>query len=62
MISVEQTVQIAQMATLDADQLKIILPTMESFPRWISFTDFERVKVFFILYVCSNYHVQLEWH
>jgi hypothetical protein len=36
-----KTVQIAQMATLDADQLKIILPTLESFPRWISFTDFE---------------------
>lgn len=38
-----QTVQIAQMATLDADQLKIILPTEESFPRWISFTEYEKV-------------------
>jgi hypothetical protein len=38
-----QTVQIAQMATLDADQLRILLPTEESFPRWITFTDFEKV-------------------
>ncbi|KAG0617318.1 hypothetical protein M758_5G181100 [Ceratodon purpureus] len=39
-----KTVQIAQMATLDADQLKIILPTEESFPKWISFTDFEKME------------------
>jgi hypothetical protein len=38
-----KTVQIAQMAILEADQLKIILPTEESFPRWISFTDYERM-------------------
>jgi hypothetical protein len=36
-------VQIAQMATLDADQLRTILPTEESFPKWISFADFEKV-------------------
>ena len=39
-----QAVKIAQMATLDDEQLKIILPTDESFPRWISFTDFEKVN------------------
>lgn len=44
MVYFGQTVQIAQMATLNADQLKIILPTLESFPRWISFTNFEKVN------------------
>jgi hypothetical protein len=38
-----RTVKIAQMASLDGDQVKIILPTEESFPRWISFTDYEKM-------------------
>lgn len=38
-----QTVQVAQMATSGADELKIIVPTEDSSPKWTSFTDFEQV-------------------
>lgn len=40
-----QTLQVAQMAILEENQLKILLPTQEAFPRWISFTDFEKVTI-----------------
>ncbi|XP_024367897.1 synaptotagmin-5 isoform X2 [Physcomitrium patens] len=39
-----KTLQVAQMAILEENQLKILLPTQEAFPRWISFTDFEKVE------------------
>jgi len=38
-----QAVRIAQLSTLSSDNLKIVLPTEESFPRWINFNDFEKV-------------------
>lgn len=39
-----QAVRIAQLSTLESDNLKIVLPTEESFPRWINFNDFEKVN------------------
>jgi len=37
-------VRIAQLSTLSSDNLKIVLPTEESFPRWINFNDFEKME------------------
>jgi len=45
-----QVVQVAQMSRLDANSLKELLPTEASFPSWIEFCDFEKVKIY--LYRC----------
>lgn len=39
-----QAVQVAQLATLDRDQLRVILLTKDLFPTWISFIDYEKVE------------------
>ncbi len=41
-----QVVQVAQMSRLDANSLKELLPTEESFPSWIKFCEFEKVKIY----------------
>lgn len=41
-----QVVQVAQMSRLDANSLKELLPTKESFPSWIEFCEFEKVKIY----------------
>ncbi len=41
-----QVVQVAQMSRLDANSLKELLPTEETFPSWIKFCEFEKVKVY----------------
>jgi len=41
-----QVVQVAQMSRLDANSLKELLPTQESFPSWIKFCEFEKVKIY----------------
>jgi hypothetical protein len=41
----KQAVQVAQMSRLDVNSLKELLPTEESFPRWIDFCEFEKVRI-----------------
>lgn len=41
----KQAVQVAQMSRLDVNSLKELLPTEESFPRWIEFCEFEKVLI-----------------
>jgi hypothetical protein len=41
-----QVVQVAQMSRLDANSLKELLPTEASFPSWIEFCEFEKVKIY----------------
>jgi hypothetical protein len=41
----KQAVQVAQMSRLDVNSLKELLPTEESFPRWIEFCEFEKVPI-----------------
>ena len=45
-----QSVQIAQLATLDRDRLKVLLLAKELFPTWIAFTDFEKVNSSYIIW------------
>ncbi|CAM6044581.1 unnamed protein product [Sphagnum compactum] len=39
-----KAVQVAQMSRLDVNSLKELLPTEESFPRWIEFCEFEKME------------------
>ncbi|CAM6026036.1 unnamed protein product [Sphagnum balticum] len=39
-----KVVQVAQMSRLDANSLKELLPTEESFPSWIKFCEFEKMN------------------
>ncbi|KAH8960904.1 hypothetical protein BDL97_05G022100 [Sphagnum fallax] len=39
-----KVVQVAQMSRLDANSLKELLPTQESFPSWIKFCEFEKMN------------------
>ncbi|CAK9226235.1 unnamed protein product [Sphagnum troendelagicum] len=39
-----KVVQVAQMSRLDANSLKELLPTKESFPSWIEFCEFEKMN------------------